>query len=128
MLLNKRARGDLPVWRGLQVVYGLGRSESLRLCADVQLGPEVRVEDVSSYHMSLMQSLVQRDYEVEVTAKTRLGISLSRLVKTKSYRGQRHKLRLPVRGQRTHTNSKTQRRLAASRLQLMRLDVSQTNY
>ena len=93
----------------LTYIYGLGRSLAGRLLSEAQIDPGKRAKDLSVQDVNKIQSLLEKKFKIEGELRQIVRQNISRLKDIKSYRGTRHMRRLPVRGQRTRTNSRTVR-------------------
>ena len=93
---------------GLTAIYGIGRTRSLQICEKVGVKPSVRVSDIEEDLAVLIQKAVQ-EFEIEGDLRRRIAVNIKRLRDIKCYRGLRHRMGLPVRGQRTKTNARTRK-------------------
>ena len=104
---------DLPknerVEIGLTRIFGIGRTLSQKILAETQISPDTRVKDLSNEEIVKIRGVLERDYRVEGDLRRDISLSVKRLVDIGSYRGQRHRLGLPLRGQRTKTNARTRK-------------------
>lgn len=104
---------DLPknerVEIGLTKIFGIGRSVSKKILKDAGVSPHTRVKDLSDEEGVKIRGLIDKDFKVEGELKREISMSIKRLIDIGSYRGQRHKVGLPVRGQRTKTNARTRK-------------------
>lgn len=104
---------DLPrdkrVEIGLTYIYGIGLSRSKKVLAATGINPDTRVKDLSDAEVTSLRSNIETNYQVEGDLRRFESMSIKRLVDIGSYRGRRHRLGLPVRGQRTRTNARTRR-------------------
>lgn len=75
----------------------------------MQLNPEARAAELTEEEIGRLNSLLQTEYVVEGDLRRRVQSDIKRLIAIHAYRGQRHRLSLPVRGQRTKTNSRTRK-------------------
>jgi small subunit ribosomal protein S13 len=100
------------VYKGLLAVYGLGQTTANKVVGSLGLLEESRGTDLRSTHIVRLKTLLN-DYPRLLGAELRNfnKTAVQRLINIASYRGRRHKYAYPVRGQRTHTNAKTQKRL-----------------
>jgi small subunit ribosomal protein S13 len=73
------------------------------------VNPSVRVKDLADEDIVKIRSVLERDYKVEGDLRRDIAMNIKRLVDIGSYRGQRHRLKLPARGQRTRTNARTRK-------------------
>jgi small subunit ribosomal protein S13 len=110
-LLNTPLPDRQQVHRALTRIYGLGPAQATHLCQEVGLGPHIRLAQVTPGDLDRLGHLVARDYETGAHLRRRQRQDIQRLVAMGAVRGFRHREGLPVRGQRTHTNARTARRL-----------------
>ncbi|HSM83047.1 MAG TPA: 30S ribosomal protein S13 [Nodosilinea sp.] len=104
---------DLPrdkrVEIGLTYIYGIGLTRSKEILAKTGVDPDVRVKDLTDADVAKLRDSVESDYQVEGDLRRLESMNIKRLMDIGSYRGRRHRAGLPVRGQRTRTNSRTRR-------------------
>jgi small subunit ribosomal protein S13 len=104
---------DLPqnkqVWIGLTYIYGIGRSRSREILDKAEVGETIKVKDLTEDEARRIRQVVQDEGRVEGDLRKEIGQNVRRLIEIGSYRGVRHRRNLPVRGQRTHTNSRTRK-------------------
>ena len=104
---------DLPrekrVEIGLQTIFGIGLTRAREILGKAGVSGDTRVRDLTDEEVSKMSTVVQNDYKVEGDLRREVSANIKRLMDINSYRGQRHKRGLPVRGQRSHTNARTRK-------------------
>lgn len=104
---------DIPAKKKLKIslryIYGIGPALSEEIIAKLQLDPEARAAELTEEEIGRLNSLLQTEYIVEGDLRRRVQSDIKRLIAIHAYRGQRHRLSLPVRGQRTKTNSRTRK-------------------
>lgn len=104
---------DLPrdkrVEIGLTYIYGIGRSKANEILAKTGVNPDVRVKDLTDSEVNKIREVIDRDYKVEGDLRREISLNIKRLMEIGCYRGRRHKMGLPVRGQRTKTNARTRK-------------------
>ncbi|HIK56620.1 MAG TPA: 30S ribosomal protein S13 [Synechococcales cyanobacterium M55_K2018_004] len=104
---------DLPrdkrVEIGLTYIYGIGLTRSKQILAATGVNPDTRVKDLSDADVAALREAVETNYEVEGDLRRLESMNIKRLMDIGTYRGRRHRLGLPVRGQRTRTNARTRR-------------------
>lgn len=104
---------DLPrhkkILYALPYIYGIGLSLSKKILAATKIDPDKRTDDLSESDINALKEFIERNFRVEGDLRREEGLNIKRLIEINSYRGQRHKKGLPVRGQRTKTNSRTRR-------------------
>ncbi len=93
----------------LTYIYGIGPTRSQKLLAQANVSPDVRVKDLTEGEVARIREIVEKNFKVEGDLRREVSQNISRLKEVGSYRGTRHKLGLPVHGQRTKTNSRTKR-------------------
>lgn len=102
--------GEKRVDIALRYVYGLGPMNAREILTRANIDPAVRAKSLSENQLSQIVNAIQEGkYVIEGDLRRELGLNLKRLQAIKSYRGQRHLRSLPVRGQRTQTNSRTRK-------------------
>lgn len=94
---------------GLTYIYGIGLSRSHEILAKTGVNPDTRVRDLSDEDVAKLRACVEADYEVEGDLRRWEAMNIKRLADIGTYRGRRHRMGLPVRGQRTRTNARTRR-------------------
>lgn len=93
----------------LQYLYGVGPHVALELCRKAGVNPTSIARQLTEDELGRLASLMERDYTVEGPLRRKVQQDISRLRDIKCYRGIRHRLGLPVRGQRTRTNARTRK-------------------
>ncbi|NJM64528.1 MAG: 30S ribosomal protein S13 [Acaryochloris sp. RU_4_1] len=103
---------DLPrdkrIEIGLTYIFGIGLTRSHEILAATGVNPDTRVRDLSDTDVAALRNAVA-SYQVEGDLRRWESMNVKRLMDIGSYRGRRHRAGLPVRGQRTRTNSRTRR-------------------
>lgn len=104
---------DLPknerVEIGLTRIFGIGKSLSRKILTETGVNMNTRVKDLTNDDVIKIRSVIERDYRVEGDLRRDISMAIKRLIDIGSYRGMRHRLGLPVRGQRTKTNARTRK-------------------
>ena len=103
--LPKTKRGCI----GLTYIYGIGRSKALSILEKAEVHPDTKVDDWTDDEQSRIRTVINESIKVEGALRSEVQLSIKRLMDIGSYRGQRHRAGLPVRGQRTRTNSRTRK-------------------
>jgi small subunit ribosomal protein S13 len=102
---------DLPKGKrveiGLTYIYGIGDARSKLILEESGVDPDKRVKDLTDDDVNRIRTIIERDYKVEGALRAEVAMSIKRLMDIGCYRGMRHRKKLPVRGQRTHTNART---------------------
>ncbi|MEO7502052.1 MAG: 30S ribosomal protein S13 [Gemmatimonadaceae bacterium] len=94
---------------GLTYIYGIGRATARKLLEDAGVNPDQRVRDLNDNDTNRLRQTIEKDLRVEGALRTEIAMNIKRLMDIGSYRGNRHRRGLPVRGQRTHTNARTKK-------------------
>ncbi len=104
---------DLPrekkVEIGLTYIYGIGRETARRILEASGVSPDQRIKDLTDADVNRLRQEIEKGVRVEGALRTEIAMNIKRLMDIGSYRGQRHRKGLPVRGQRTHTNARTKK-------------------
>ncbi|MGA2821163.1 MAG: 30S ribosomal protein S13 [Anaerolineales bacterium] len=104
---------DLPrekrVDVGLTYIYGIGSATVRTILRETQVDPATRVRDLTEAEVTSLRDFISRNYKVEGDLRREVQMNIKRLVEIGCYRGLRHRRNLPVRGQRTRTNSRTRK-------------------
>jgi small subunit ribosomal protein S13 len=100
---------DKRVEVSLTYIYGVGRSTAGRILKRAEINPDTRVKDLTEQEVSRIREVLEGNYVVEGDLRRDLSMNIKRLMDIGSYRGLRHRRGLPVRGQRTRTNSRTRK-------------------
>jgi small subunit ribosomal protein S13 len=108
-LLGVDIPNDKPTFVSLTYLYGVGRKISRDLCHKAGIRPDKRARELAEDELGRLAALLERDYTVEGPLRRQLQQNITRLRDIKCYRGIRHRLGLPVRGQRTRTNARTRK-------------------
>ncbi len=93
----------------LTYIYGIGRTKAKQIREKAGLTFERRVNDLNDSEVMKIREIIDGDYSVEGDLRREISINIKRLMDLGCYRGLRHRRRLPVRGQRTHTNARTRK-------------------
>ena len=104
---------DLPRTKrieiGLTYIYGIGRTRSNKILGEAGVSPDIRVKDLSEEDVRTISKVIEEQGGVEGDLRKEVSMNIKRLMEIGSYRGGRHRRGLPVRGQRTRTNSRTRK-------------------
>jgi small subunit ribosomal protein S13 len=104
---------DLPrdkrVEIGLTYIYGIGLTRSKEILKATGVNPDTRIKDLSDADVAALRDEVEENYQIEGDLRRLEAMNIKRLMDIGTYRGRRHRLGLPVRGQRTRTNARTRR-------------------
>jgi small subunit ribosomal protein S13 len=113
LIVARIAGVDLPrdkrVEIGLTYIYGIGLRRSQDILAATDVNPDTRVKDLTDADLAALRAEIESNYQVEGDLRRLEAMNIKRLVDIGCYRGRRHRMGLPVRGQRTRTNARTRR-------------------
>lgn len=108
-LLGVDVPNDKQTVVSLTYLYGVGPKTARELCAKAGIDPLRKARELADDELSRLAVLLERDYTVEGPLRRLLQQNVTRLRDIKCYRGIRHRVGLPVRGQRTRTNARTRK-------------------
>ncbi len=94
---------------GLTYIYGIGPALSNKILRDTGINPDTRVKNLTEEEVSRIAAYIQTNFKVEGDLRRDIQVNIKRLMDIGCYRGSRHIKGLPVRGQRTKTNSRTRK-------------------
>ena len=104
---------DLPkqkkAYIGLTYIFGIGEVTSLKILKKAEVNPEKKVQDLTEEEVARIRSIMTAEHKVEGALRSEVQQNVKRLMDIGCYRGIRHRRGLPVRGQRTRTNSRTRK-------------------
>ncbi|MCD6080672.1 MAG: 30S ribosomal protein S13 [Candidatus Omnitrophica bacterium 4484_49] len=104
---------DLPKEKRIEIaltyIFGIGRSRAKEILKNTQIDPGKKTRDLAEEEISRITEYIQKNYKVEGELKREFQQNIRHLMEIGCYRGIRHKLGLPVRGQRTRTNARTRK-------------------
>ncbi len=100
---NKKIEYALPYF------YGIGLTSSRKILQQTKINPDKRTKDLTSDELNKIKEYIEKDYKIEGELRQVIKQNINLLKELQAYRGVRHMRRLPVRGQRTKTNSRTVR-------------------
>ena len=94
---------------GLTYIYGIGDKFSKQICKELEIPKSKRVNELNDEEVNRIRDLIDKNYSVEGDLRRKVSSDIKRLNDLGCYRGLRHRKKLPVRGQRTHTNARTRK-------------------
>ncbi|HAW15102.1 MAG: 30S ribosomal protein S13 [Clostridiales bacterium] len=104
---------DLPNDKRIEIaltyIYGIGTTSASDIIRDTGLNPDTRVKDLTEDEVAKIRDVIENNYTVEGDLKREVASNIKRLTDIGCYRGRRHRMGLPVRGQRTKTNARTRK-------------------
>ena len=106
---------DIPREKRVEIaltyIYGIGLTTSKRILALAGVSPDTRVKDLNDAQVGKLRDVIAKQLQgrVEGDLRRQIALNIKRLIEIGTYRGQRHRRGLPVRGQRTRTNARTRR-------------------
>src|SRR3989344_2057764 len=93
----------------LAYIYGIGRPLAAKIIKQIKIDPDKKAKELTGEELTLLKDSVEKNYKIEGDLKRVVQSNIKRLKEIGAYRGYRHARGLPVRGQRTKTNSRTRR-------------------
>ncbi|MDR2039564.1 MAG: 30S ribosomal protein S13 [Bacteroidales bacterium] len=103
--LPKNKRGEI----GLTYIYGIGRSSARKILSTAGIDLDKKVQDWDDDDLGKIRSILNEEYKVEGELRSIVQLNIKRLMDIGSYRGVRHRIGLPVRGQSTKNNARTRK-------------------
>ena len=97
------------VQTGLTYIYGIGEKFSKQICHELNIPNSMRINELSDDQILKIREYIDKNFLVEGDLRRETSLSIKRLVDLATYRGLRHKKKLPVRGQRTRCNARTRK-------------------
>ena len=94
---------------GLTYIFGIGRSKSNKILQEAKIDKDKKIKALSEDEIKKIRQIIEKQEKIEGDLRKEITLNIKRLVDTGSYRGMRHKRRLPVRGQRTKTNARSRK-------------------
>ena len=94
---------------GLTAIYGIGRSNARKILQEAGVDLNLKVSDWNDAQLNAIRKIITENYKVEGALRSEVQLHIKRLVDIGSYRGMRHRMGLPVRGQNTQTNARTRK-------------------
>ena len=94
---------------GLTYIYGIGDKFSREICKALEIPKSKRVNELTDEQILKIREYIDQKFVVEGDLRRENSLSIKRLIDLATYRGSRHRKKLPVRGQRTHTNARTRK-------------------
>jgi len=93
----------------LTYIHGIGLTSAKNICKEVGIPDDKRVNKLSDQEILKIREFIEKNYKVEGDLRSEVSLNIKRLTDLGAYKGLRHKKKLPVRGQRTHTNARTRK-------------------
>jgi small subunit ribosomal protein S13 len=104
---------DLPKNKRMEIaltyIFGIGRSRALHILNEAGVNPDTRTDQLADSEITAIRNIIDKELKVEGDLRRDVSMAIKRLMDIGTYRGLRHRKGLPVRGQRTHTNSRTRK-------------------
>ena len=111
--MTRIAGTDLPKNKRIEIaltyIYGIGLSRSQQILKKIDLNPDKLVIDLDDKEVTNIRHILENKYMIEGDLRRFEALNIKRLMEINSYRGKRHRIGLPLRGQRTRTNARTRR-------------------
>lgn len=104
---------DLPRDKRIEIaltyIFGIGLTTSKKILADTGINPDTRTRDLTEEEVAKLRDILDKQYRVEGDLRREISLNIKRLVEIGCYRGRRHRMGLPVRGQNTKNNARTRK-------------------
>lgn len=103
--LPKEKRSEI----GLTYIYGIGRSRAQKILDTLKIDRNKKIKDLTDQEVASIKDYIDQNFRVEGDLRTEVNLNIKRLMEIGCYRGLRHRMGLPVNGQRTRTNARTRK-------------------
>ncbi len=103
--LPNNKRGEI----GLTYIFGIGRSSAKKILTDLDIDPDTKVKDWNDDQITAIRTKIANEYKIEGELRSSVQLNIKRLMDIGCYRGIRHRIGLPVRGQSTKNNARTRK-------------------
>ena len=104
---------DLPRDKRMEIaltyIFGIGRTRSVEILERTGISPDLRTKDLTDEQLTILRDDIEGNYKVEGDLRREVQADIRRKIEIGSYQGRRHRMNLPVRGQRTKTNARTRK-------------------
>jgi small subunit ribosomal protein S13 len=110
-IFNKTISDSKSILYSLTILYGINKYQSKKICKNIGINPQITLNKLKNNHVNRLINYINKNLKVEQFLKKIKTERLNELVEIKNNRGIRQSQGLPVRGQRTHTNAKTSKKL-----------------
>lgn len=104
---------DLPRDKRIEIaltyIFGIGNAFAKEIIATTGINPDTRTRDLTDEEVAKLREVIDKNYKVEGDLRREEQLNIKRLIEIGCYRGRRHRMGLPVRGQRTKTNARTRK-------------------
>ncbi len=94
---------------GLTYIFGIGRSKSHQILQEAKIDKNKKVKNLTEDEVNKIRQIIEKREKIEGDLRKEVSLNIKRLIDIGCFRGQRHKRKLPVRGQRTRTNARTRK-------------------
>ncbi|MDK2945466.1 30S ribosomal protein S13 [Geotoga petraea] len=108
-ILGVEIPNNKKIFVSLQSIYGVGEKTAYDILNALEIDPEMKTKDLTDDQISKLSHYINETYLVEGDLRQEINKNIKRLIDIGSYRGKRHKAKLPVRGQKTHANARTRK-------------------
>jgi len=112
-ILNTKLPTDKRLVKVLTLIYGINKQKSYEICQKIGLNQNKKLNACSTKQLNFLKKYIENHYKNETSYNLykKIKFKIDMLITLKTYRGMRHKKRLPVRGQRTRSNGRTQKKM-----------------
>ena len=105
---------------GLTYIFGIGRPKSIKILAEAKIDKNKKVKALTEDEINKIRVIIEKREKIEGDLRKDISLAIKRLIDIGSYRGMRHKRKLPVRGQRTKTNARTRKGVRGQRIKKLK--------
>jgi small subunit ribosomal protein S13 len=116
-IFNKTIPDSNSILYSLTILYGINKYQSKKICKNIGVNPQITINKLKNNHINRLIKYIRKNIKIEQVLKKDKKDQLNKLLEIKLHRGIRQSQGLPVRGQRTHTNAKTARKVRSISVQ-----------
>ena len=110
VILGVKIPLDKKIRIALTTLYGIGYTTACKICDNLGISPNCKTKDLSERQKSMIITIIRNNFAIEENLRKKIQSNIQNYVDNGSIKGFRHRHGLPVRGQRTHTNARTQKK------------------
>lgn len=111
LLFGKKLNESKKVCYALKDIFGIGISSAAKICSTLNIPPTIKIYELTEMQKAKISAILKQEYILESKLKQQISENINNLITINSIKGFRHRSKLPVRGQRTHSNAKTCRKI-----------------
>lgn len=111
MLNNSLINKSKPIYIILKSIYGINKKNAFKICSTLGINPLVKSSKLTNIEIQKINYNIEQNYITGTSLKYQIDTNIKNIILLKNYKGKRHSMSLPVRGQRTRDNARTAKKL-----------------